>query len=245
MKIAESAARAGARHIIRHAAAFRKVKRHISRDVKVAADQQAEDVICALLHRSTGLRILAEERGEYPARRVGDDCYWVVDPLDGSLNFSRHIPLNCISIALWKDDRPLLGVVFDFNRGEMFSGIVKRGAWLNGVRIRVSRIDEKSRSVLCTGFPAATTFTDKAIAGFVRGVMEYKKIRLLGSAALSLAYVAAGRVEAYRENDIKLWDVGAGLALVLAAGGAVIMRPSKKKNALRVLATNGKIKDEI
>jgi myo-inositol-1(or 4)-monophosphatase len=161
-----------------------------------------------------------------------------VDPLDGSLNFSRDIPLFCISIALWKEMRPLLGVVYDCNHDEMFTGLVSEGAWLNGTPIQVTNTVKKSEAVLCTGFPVSTDFSENALLTFVRSIQAYKKVRLLGSAALSLAYVASGRADIYNENDIAIWDVAAGISIVEAAGGVVNFRQSEVENRLIVKAGN-------
>jgi myo-inositol-1(or 4)-monophosphatase len=122
----------------------------------------------------------------------------------------------------------VLGAVFDFHRDEMFSGVVGEGAWCNEEQIFVSDTRIASRAVLTTGFPSFRDFDDDSLLGFVRHVQRFKKVRLLGSAALSLAYVACGRADAYAEDDIMLWDVAAGLALVSAAGGAIELKPSAR-----------------
>lgn len=217
------------------------VEKELARDVKIKADRELETDIVGRLLKETAYPILSEESGYLGVKEKSSNYRWIVDPLDGSLNFSRGIPINCISIALWRGLEPELGVVYDFNRSEIFSGVVGEGASLNGKSIKVSGIGEKSSAVLCTGFPVATDFSKTAILGFVEQIGVYKKVRLLGSAALSLAYVACGRVDAYMENDIKLWDVAAGIALVKAAGGAVRFEPSGKENAFKVWAGNKNI----
>ena len=95
--------------------------------------------------------------------------------------------------------------------------------------------------MLCTGFPAASDFSSDAVASFVQAVQTFRKVRLLGSAALSLAWVACGRADAYAERDIRLWDVAAGLALVRAAGGAVSAEPGREALTRMVRATNGRL----
>jgi myo-inositol-1(or 4)-monophosphatase len=201
-----------------------------AKDIKLAADREAEALIVAALEAGSPCPILGEESGEHGAVRRGP-C-WVVDPLDGTLNYSRGLALCCVSLALVEGERPLLGVVYDFNREETFSAIVGEGAWLGDEPMRVSeRVSERgdaSQAILATGFPSHRTFDDAALMGFVRQVQRFKKVRLLGSAALSLAAVACGRVDAYAEDDIMLWDVAAGLALVEAAGGYVSLEPSAR-----------------
>ena len=97
-------------------------------------------------------------------------------------------------------------------------------------------LKEKNKAVLCTGFPVGTDFSEQALGSFIKNIQSYKKIRLLGSAAISLAYVASGRVEVYHEKDIAIWDVAAGIAIVNAAGGIVQFSQTKKENRLDVKA---------
>ena len=146
----------------------------------------------------------------------------------------------CISIALWRGMHPLLGVVYDFNRDETFAGIDGKGAWLNGRPIRVSDVVKTSKAVVCTGFPISTDFSKEGLVHFVQTVKRFKKIRMLGSAALSLAYVSCGKADCYQEDDIRIWDVAAGIVLVKAAGGAIEMRPSGKGNAFHVRAAGNR-----
>jgi len=208
------------------------------RDVKIKADTNLNKIIIERLTEKSPYPVLSEE-DEFPENKLTYDGYhWIVDPLDGSLNFSRTIPLCCISIALWREMEPIFGVVYDFNRDEMFTGLVGEGAWMNGKQINISIVEDKNNAILCTGFPVNTDFSDKALLDFVREVQSYKKIRLLGSAALSLAYVASGRADIYHENGIAIWDVAAGIAIVKASGGAVQFNFSEAENRLTVKAAN-------
>ena len=190
------------------------------RDLTHRADLIAEKLILEVLSPKTDIPVLSEESG-----RVGENneygFLWVVDPLDGTMNFSQGIPFTAVSIALWKEFQPVVGVVYDFQRDELFTGIVGRGAWCNDEKISASKIRDPSAAILATGFPVNRDFSSGAIQQFIESVQSYKKIRLLGSAALSLSYVAAGRCDAYAEEDIMLWDVAAGIALVRSATGAV------------------------
>jgi myo-inositol-1(or 4)-monophosphatase len=190
------------------------------RDVKHEADLVSERIILQILSESCPeYSILAEESGEHGDLKEGGPK-WVVDPLDGTLNFSKGIEFSCISIALWTN-HPVLGVVYDFNREEIFSGIVGQGATCNATPIKCSTVDSTQKAVLATGFPVNRDFSSKALKNFLGDIKRFKKIRLLGSAALSLAYVACGRMDAYSEENIMFWDVAAGIALVRAAGGFV------------------------
>ena len=217
---------------------YQRVEQEFARDVRVLADRRLESVIIRRLLEESSYPLLAEEAGFLEGSNKNTDYCWIIDPLDGSFNFSRDIPINCISISLWKGMNPLLGVIHDFNRDEIFSGLVGGGAWLNGNPITISKITEKSNAVLCTGFPVSTNFSEKSLHNFIENIKEYKKIRLLGSAALSLAYVACGRTDVYLENDIKIWDVAAGIAIVKAAGGVAEYTPTDRENIFRVKASN-------
>jgi len=144
---------------------------------------------------------------------------WIIDPIDGTLNYSKGIPISCISISLWENNEPILGVINDFNRNEIFTGLVGSGAFKNNNPIEVSKVDRKSDAVIAMGFPSKTNFEEKALLSFVNKVQGYKKVRLIGSAALSIAYVACGRFDVYMEKGIMLWDIAAGIAIAVAAGG--------------------------
>ncbi len=220
----EAARRAGA--CLRRAPAARgDILSSAGRDIKLGADREAEDIILAALAPS-GRPVLAEESGEHG--RLDATPFWVVDPLDGSLNFSRGLPLCCVSIGLCQGGEPVLGVVYDFERDEMFTGIVDEGAWHDDRLTSVSTVGSAREAVLATGFPVNRDFGGEALADFVRAIAAFKRIRLLGSAALSLAYLASGRVDAYAEDDIMFWDVAAGIALVRAAGGFVTIEDSPR-----------------
>lgn len=235
----EEAARRAGRWLRRHTRSQARIAAEPARDVKLSADRDAEARIVDILTAHADVEILSEEcgmvasRGGRPSR-----LRWIVDPLDGSLNYLRGIPLCGVSVGLWDGNTPVLGAVYDFMRDEMFTGVAGQGAWLNGRSIQPSAVARRDRAVLVTGFPVRTTFSREALDAFLHQVRAYKKVRLLGSAALSLCYVAAGRADAYVERDIQLWDVAAGLAIVHGAGGRVVRRPSAKPGALTVYAGN-------
>ena len=202
------------------------VETAIGKDIKHKADKAAEAVIIEQL-RSYDIPILSEEKGESESFSA-EGLFWIVDPLDGTMNYSRSNPFSCVSIALWDGKQPVLGVIYDFNRDELFSGIVGEGAWVNGSEMSVSNTKEKAQAILATGFPSYREFSDESLREFIEQVQMYKKIRMFGAAALSLAYVACGRVDVYIESDIMLWDVAAGLALVCAAGGTYQLENSSR-----------------
>lgn len=235
LRLAEDAVRSAGEYLAQAAMTGARVTSESGRDVKLEADHVSETHILDVLYRRSDFRIHSEERGVVRGQG-NDDLCWIVDPLDGSFNYLRGIPSCCVSVGLWRKNEPLLGTIYDFKRGELFAGIVNVGAWLNEVPIYVGGVTEPGCAVLCTGFPVDTDLSTDALSQFVNLTRAYKKIRMLGSAALSLAYVAAGRADVYYEQDIKLWDVAAGAAIVLAAGGRILRSESNKKDAVTLYA---------
>lgn len=210
-------------------------------DVKIKADRMAEEMIVNLLQRGSDHPILSEEAG-----LIGDGAgrgrRWIVDPLDGSLNYHLGIPMCCVSIALYDDLEPILGVVYDFNHDALFSGQVAAGAWLNHVPMQPSATTEIAAAVLGTGFPVKSDFSMEGLTRLIGNIQGYRKIRWLGSAALSLCYVACGKMDVYQEENIRLWDVAGGCALVRAAGGVVTMKEiNLAEHRFHVTAQNGRL----
>jgi len=238
LKIAVDACLTGGNKLFQDLNGSKKFETESRRDVKLKGDKHSEDAIIEYLHKEVVFPILSEERG-YIGETTEGGYIWIVDPIDGSFNFFRDIPLCCVSIGLWQNKSPVLGAVYDFNRNELFTGIVNEGAWLNGSDITPSNIKKKENAVLCTGFPVNTDFSIDGIGNFVFDIKAYKKVRLLGSAALSLAYVAAGRADAYYEKDIMLWDVAAGIAILSGAGGKIDIKKAQRDNSFHVNASNG------
>lgn len=224
LKLATGAARSAGEYIRGVGRGKAHVERDLRHDLKLDVDRVSEERIIGILRAKTPYPILSEEWGRIvgDASRKSEDYCWIIDPLDGSVNFALGIPLACVSIGLWRNGAPLLGVIYDLEHGQLYSGCVGVGAWVDGRVMRVRPPRPNRDAILCTGFPAGGSFQRAEIMRFVRCVQAFKKVRLLGSAALSLAYVAAGVVDCYVEKDIKIWDVAAGLALVMAAGGDVV-----------------------
>lgn len=239
LKLAREAAAAARQYLVAGHARSLEVRSNLGKDLKLRADVEAERAIFDRLRAGSAHRILSEEQGADDGLSA-DQTFWVVDPLDGTVNYSRGLPLACVSIALWRGDQPVLGVIHDLATDTCFSGEVGCGAWCNGAPMSVSQVGEPAQGILTTGFPSSRDHGDASLMAFVRGVQGFKKVRLLGSAALSLAWVAMGRVDAYREDDIWLWDVAAGLALVQAAGGEIWVGPGKSAWQRCVRAANGR-----
>ncbi len=191
---------------------------------------------------------LAEERA---TRRSGAEYLWVIDPLDGTLNFAHGFPVCCVSIALLRGLAPLIGGVYDPFREEFFLAEAGRGATLNGRRIRVSRVRKIEDGLLATGFPYDRDVRATLYSEWVRRFLcRAQDLRRGGSAALDLAWVAAGRLDGYWELRLNPWDVAAGLLLVREAGGNVTDLSGKPWTALEsfgkeTVASNGRIQQAM
>lgn len=217
------------------------IRSDLGKDIKTEADLAAERALLDRLE-TTGIPVLSEEGGGNVLTDVGMGRHWIIDPLDGTLNFVRGFPVSCVSVALLDGGHPELGVVAECHRRRIYRGETGGGAHVDNMAIRVSEVSETAQAVLATGFPTGRSFEDGRLSAFVSAVKAFKKVRLIGSAALSLAYVAEGVFDAYCEEDIWLWDVAAGLALVHAAGGTYWMTPPKVSGQVTVFASNGRIK---
>jgi myo-inositol-1(or 4)-monophosphatase len=189
------------------------------REWKSSADHELESTIISVLQEGSDYPILSEEIGCLAGK---GDHRWIVDPLDGTANFLRGIPVYCISIGLWKNNVPELGVVVDVPNNRVFTGIVGVGAWCNEsqIHVNIAAPGDPTSAVLCTGFPVGFDHSNENIHKLVAICANFGKVRMLGSAALMLCYVASGRCDSYWESRIRLWDIGAGFAIAVAAGGA-------------------------
>lgn len=203
-----------------------EIERKGHRDVVTAADRDAEALIVRRLSEAfPSHAILAEEGG---GKDVNDAHgtrgvpTWIVDPLDGTVNFVQGIPLFCVSIGLVEDGKPVLGVIHAPALRQTFWGGPGQGAWEDDRPLSVSVTPSLADSVLATGFAYdRNRLADDNIANFVKLGMVVRGVRRLGSAALDLAYVASGRLDGFWELHLSPWDVAAGAALIRAAGGTV------------------------
>lgn len=250
LKLAESSARDAGKCLIGAFSADAEVLSDTGKDIKTGADHAAEEVVIEAL-KATGLAILSEESGLSNTKNSLSAIHekklpiWIIDPLDGTFNFTRELPMCCVSIALWRGLDPVLGVVYDFISDKLYKGLVDEQAHCNGKQINVSNIHCLSQAALATGFPTSRDYSDASLRESIRSFQHFKKIRMIGSASLSLAHVAAGNIDAYMEEDIWLWDVAAGLALVKAAGGIYKISDIKDTFQLNVSACNSLLSDEL
>jgi len=219
------AARAGGSVLLRHLGkldALNVVEKD-RMDFASEVDSLAEQAIIKELKRSfPDYGILGEEGGAQKAGRGGGKFTWVIDPLDGTSNYLRGFPHYCVSIALTENGEPTHGVIFDPIRNELFTASRGAGAVLNDRKIRVAERKDVAGSVIVTGFPPRERVRAGAQLECVRELLrDAEDVRRTGSAALDLAYVACGRVDAYFEAGVKPWDIAAGVLLVREAGGRV------------------------
>jgi len=170
------------------------------------------------------------------------DYQWIVDPIDGTVNYFYGIPHFAISIALRHQGRILAGVIHDPMRNEMWEAAEGDTPTLNGKPIQVSTRTQLSEAILSVGVSKTLDSINSSLPTFERFVRSAKKCRMMGSASLDIAYVACGRLDAYIEGMISLWDIAAGLLLVELAGGKVTLTPLEgQSDKYRIVATSGKI----
>jgi myo-inositol-1(or 4)-monophosphatase len=166
---------------------------------------------------------------------------WVVDPIDGTVNLFYGIPHYAVSVACRLDGRSLAGAIYDPNRDEMFSTHGGGGSTCNGKKIQVAKRLKLDEAVIALGFSKGKATIDKCLELYQFYGGRVRKVRAMGSAALDLAYVAAGRLDAYIEQGVSIWDVAAGALLVEEAGGQVRITAGDPKGKLHLVASNGRI----
>jgi myo-inositol-1(or 4)-monophosphatase len=210
-------------------------------DIKLRLDVENQTLIQNRIHARFPDHHFLGEEGEETDPNDGGKPEWIVDPIDGTVNFAYGIPHFCVSIALRDEGRLVVGAVYDPMRDEMFSAASGAGASLNGKPIRVSERKELERAILALGFSKSTGSIDTCMDLYGKYAHAARKLRAMGSAALDMAYVAAARMDAYIEQDIKIWDIAAGTVLIEEAGGRVESKPSPQRHHYYTRAWNGRI----
>ena len=216
-------------------------------DLVTEVDIAVEEMFRALIaERFPDHRVLAEELGGDATG--GSGACWVFDPIDGTTNYAHGIPIFCASLALEIDGVPQVAAVFDPNRQELFTAERNGGAYLNGRPLRVSNTESLVDAVVVTGFPYDVhARVDEIVGLFGSFVGQARAVRRLGSAAIDLCYVAAGRMDGFWETDLKAWDIAGGALIVSEAGGRVTNidgTPFRSRHG-HVLATNGCLHDQM
>ena len=215
-------------------------------EIVTEADTESEKKLISVIRsRFPEHSILSEEAGADDGQ---DDFRWVIDPLDGTVNFAHHVPIFCISIALTYREDIVLGVVLNPLDGELYTALRGQGAQLNGRPLGVSTTAAVSDSLLVTGFPYhIREVFEPIIARYGNCLKASQAVRRLGSAALDICYVACGRFEGFWEQYLKPWDTAAG-ALIAAEAGAMVTTFSNQPYRLgdqEILVTNGHIHGEM
>jgi myo-inositol-1(or 4)-monophosphatase len=273
-KAALAAAVAAARMVGKLLLANRRSKKKINEatqhDIKLELDVRSQKLIERMLrHEFPDIPILGEEgivgESNSPHR-------WVVDPIDGTVNFTYGIPHASVSIALQASllavsakskvltRRPsappapakppgpyvsLVGVIYDPFTDELWTAVRGQPARLNGRVIQVSRREKLEESIVAIGFAKEKSSLEKMLPAFNQLVHRVRKVRMMGSAALDLAYVASGRLDAYLEQGLRLWDIAAGGLIIECAGGEFWHEPVPGEHKYRIIASNGRLRTQL
>jgi myo-inositol-1(or 4)-monophosphatase len=216
------------------------VDENLAHDIKLELDKRSQTLIeSLLLARYPDHAIYGEEgiRGDQDS-----EYQWIVDPIDGTVNFFYGIAHFAVSIALRRAGKIIAGVIYDPMRDELWACEAGRPATLDGLPIRVSTRRLLSDAIVSVGVSKTVESVNASLPLFQRMLREAKKCRMMGSASLDIAYVACGRLDAYVENQISLWDIAAGLLFVEAAGGKVDLQPhATLPDKYSIVATSGNI----
>jgi len=246
---ATTAARAAGRLMRREKTAAKKINQQSQHDIKLELD-----VRCQKLIEKTLLAAFPQSAvlGEEGVAGVADSALrWVVDPIDGTVNFTYGVPHACVSIALQERAKgpdeftTIVGVVYDPFCDELWTGTFGGPAMLNGRRIYASCRGELAEAIVAIGFSKDTASLRENLPVFNALVGKVRKMRMMGAAALSLAYVASGRFDAYIESGIQLWDIAAAGLILECAGGEFWRRQISGKKSYRMLANNGLLRRKL
>lgn len=248
LDVAIEAAKIGGEVLLTHLSRVQlyEVERKGEFDFATLVDHASEKAIIQYIHsKFPDHKILAEEGGEF----AGAGMYrWVIDPLDGTTNYIHGVRIFAVSVAVMRGDMPVVGVVHDPVRGETFAAAYGHGAYLNGSPIQVSTHQQLHECLLATGFPfRSKKLIDPYLESFKRFFNQARDIRRMGSAAIDLAYVAAGRFDGFWELNLSRWDIAAGVLLVREAGGEVsgFLPGEDFWRTGNIVASNGHIHDAL
>ena len=214
-------------------------------DLVTVADRASEKLIVERVRATWAGHDIVGEEGT--RQESGADFRWYIDPLDGTTNFAHAYPVFCVSMGLEHKGEMLAGVVFDPTRDELFAAERGKGAFLNGVAIRVSKTKRLGESLVATGFPSHKRHKNPNIHFYHEITLHSHGVRRAGSAALDLANVACGRYDGFWEFNLNPWDTSAGTLLVKEAGGTVTRYDGTawRIDSKETLATNGLIHEEM
>ncbi len=218
-------------------------------DLVTEADLAAESAILSILQKDfPGLPYLAEESSNKIEKLEHEKCFWIIDPLDGTTNFAHGLPFFGVSIALWDDKSPQIGIIYCPMQDEFFCAIKDGGAWINNKKINVTKTDKLIESLLATGFPYDIhSHLAKTLQQLQNVLPQVRDIRRCGAAAVDLAYLACGRIDGFWEIDLKPWDTAAAMLLVEEAGGVLSNFAGKPFSPFipEIIASNSCIHDKL
>jgi myo-inositol-1(or 4)-monophosphatase len=220
----EAAARAGGQELCAWQGRFQTRTKGVS-DLVTDADLASQDAIRRIVAaRFPDHAFLGEEQGTDSVAPAADQFTWVVDPLDGTTNYVHGYPHFAVSVALSRGDEVLAGVIYDPLRDQCFSAAVGKGAWCNGVRLKTSDVTAIAEALVAVSLPPQVRRDSADLSDFIEAVQVAQAVRRSGSAALNLAHVASGALDAFWATHIHAWDVAAGILLIREAGGFVTGR---------------------
>ncbi|MBI5022078.1 MAG: inositol monophosphatase [Ignavibacteriales bacterium] len=249
LQVAIEAATSAGKYLKQNIGKFKSVQQKYGQDRNLVTeiDKKSEALIIEIISSHYPSHdILAEESGNDKGKP--SEYRWIIDPLDGTTNFTHGLPIFCVSIGVEYAGEMIAGVIYDPNTDELFTSEKGRGAFLNGKRIHVSQVDHISRSILVTGFPYNIIENpDYAVEHFINFLMKAQAVRRLGSAALDLAYLAAGRFDGFWEVALQPWDMAAGVLILHESGGMVSDFSGTKFNLYgkQLLASNAAIHNQM
>jgi myo-inositol-1(or 4)-monophosphatase len=218
-------------------------------DLVTQIDREVETMFRALVaERFPDHLVLAEEFASGGDRHRDAEYTWVLDPVDGTTNYAHGLPIFCCACSLEHHGQPIVSAIYDPSRRELFTAERGIGAWLNGAPMRVSSADTLIDALLCTGFPYSVQTDSGAMLDLFGDFLRHARaVRRLGSAAIDMAYVAAGRLDGFWEVKLNPWDISAGALMVDEAGGRVsglLGGPFDSRRG-EVVASNGRIHDAM
>ena len=253
---AVKAAHAAGKLMRQNLRATKKVNEATLHDIKLELDVRCQKLIEKTLLASFPKVSVVGEEGSSGDPNSAER--WVIDPIDGTVNFTYGIPHACVSIALQvqgslqtatkskvQSHQTVLGVVYDPFQDELWTAIRGKPARLNGRIIRVSKHRELGETVVATGFSKTVETLNEALPYFNKLVHRVRKVRTMGSAALALTYVATGRFDAYIEKGISLWDIAAGGLIIECAGGEFWRKPIPSDHKFQMIASNGLLRKKL
>ncbi len=209
-------------------------------DIKLALDVESQRLIEGLLLAAFPGHAIYGEEGI--AGDQGSETQWIVDPIDGTVNYFYGIPHFCVSIAMRRAGELKLGAIYDPMMDELFAVDFEGPATRNGKPIRPSDRTDPAEAVVTVGFSKSSASIDAGLARYQSIAHRVRKTRMMGSAALALAYIACGRLDAYVEESISLWDIAAGQLLLERGGGSVVLTPSAgHPDKSGIVASNGNL----